>query len=53
MFFHDLFDFVLITTGSVKAFDLILKISPVKINEINSCPFSGENHFGQTWPNLR
>jgi hypothetical protein len=39
--------------GSVKAFQFLLKISPVKISEKNSCPLRDGNHLGQTRPNLR
>ncbi len=41
------------SVGSVKAFYFLLKISPVKINEKNSCPLRDGNHFGLTRPNLR
>jgi hypothetical protein len=39
--------------GSVKAFEFLLKISPVKISETNSCPLRDGNHLGLTRPNLR
>jgi hypothetical protein len=38
--------------GPVKAFEFLLKISPVKINVKNSCPLRDGNHFDLTWPNL-
>jgi hypothetical protein len=47
------FIFLTILSGSVKAFNFLLKISPVKINGKNSCPLREGNHFGLTWPNLR
>ncbi len=35
-------------TGSVKAFEFLLKISPIKISEKNSCPLRDGNHLGLT-----
>jgi hypothetical protein len=35
--------------GSVKAFKFLLKISPVKISEKNSCPLRDGNHLAQTF----